>query len=150
MLLAVPLGENEPLEITSTATINPHLAWKVIVGEEALAVTGNVATRLQDWYEAQLPVQWFKSLNEAQSEYHVAEGRLRVATARGVAIATASDRLTNAIQRWAEAGNRILQGGLQVPTYPAESVEQLKATGLIERPELLETYDPESEADGEH
>jgi hypothetical protein len=41
-------------------------------------------------------------------------------------------------QRRAEAANRILQGGLQVPEYPAETVEQLKATGLIERPELLD------------
>jgi transcriptional regulator with XRE-family HTH domain len=150
LLLAVPLGENEDLEITSEAKINPHLAWKVITGEEALAVTGNVATRLQDWYEAQLPVQWFRLLNEAQNEYHVAEGRLRVVTARDDAagIATESDRLTDAIQRWAEAANRILQGGLQVPEYPAETVEQLKATGLIERPELLEISEPEGGHDG--
>ena len=136
LLLAVPLRENEELEITSETTINPHLAWKVITGEEALAVTGNVATRLQDWYEAQLPVQWFRSLNEAQEEHDHAEGRLRVVTARGDAdaIARANDQLTDAIEDWAKAANRILKGGLQVPGYSAKTVEQLKATGLIERP----------------
>jgi transcriptional regulator with XRE-family HTH domain len=153
LLLAVPLGENEPLDITSTATgINPHLAWKVITGEEALAATGNVAMRLQDWAEAQLPVQWFRLLNQAQEEYHHAESRLWVVTARGDAdaIARANDQLTDAIQDWAKAANRILQGGLQVPEYSAETVEQLKATGLIERPNLLEISEPEGGHDGEH
>jgi len=63
-------------------------------------------------------------------------------------VAEATEQQTQAVQQLAEAVNRILRGGLQVPGYSAAMVDRLKATGLIERPELLETYDPEDELDG--
>ncbi len=145
LLLAVPLGENEPVAITSTAAIHPHLAWQVIVGDEAPVVTGRLVTRLQDWSEARLPVLWFKSLLEAQENYWLAEGRLRLARTRGEDETEARAGETAALQGWAKAANRILEGGLRVPGYAAETVEMLTATGAIANPDLLEVYQPEDD-----
>jgi hypothetical protein len=97
-----------------------------------------------------LPVLWFTMLAEAQEEHQQAEGALHLALRGRDAgeITEARQRTTEATQQWAKAVDLILNGGLQAPGYSAAIIDQLKATGLIKRPELLEIYDPEGDPDG--
>jgi transcriptional regulator with XRE-family HTH domain len=139
LLLMIPLGENEPLQITSTANIHPQLAWETTTGAEPLVVTGNVITKVAESHEARLTVQAFARLRAAQDAYHSAKSRLRSAE-KFAAERTQEGRqeaVADAVVRYAEAVEDIIKLGLEVPQVNAETRADLLGTGIISQPEKL-------------
>lgn len=149
LLMMIPLGENEPLEITTTATIHPHLAWQGAT-KGPLAVTGNVATRLRDTARHSRTIELFERLRATQQAYSDAEVRVRIAQSDGTPelVAKAKDRLADTIPAFAEAVEDILRADLEVPAYTPQTIEALKRSGLVSDPGRVPVYEPATATDG--
>jgi transcriptional regulator with XRE-family HTH domain len=150
LLMMIPLGENEPLEITRTAELHPHLAWQSSTGQGPLSVTGGFITRPKDSNRHLQVIYNFDDLREAQEAFVNAAARLRVAeqhaSAESIAGArdsfAARDAVADALPPFAQAVEAIMQRGLDVPAYAPEIVAALQESGIITEPARLKVYEP--------
>jgi transcriptional regulator with XRE-family HTH domain len=142
LLLVVPLGENTPLQLTRTAAIHPHLAWKVITGDTHLVVTNRRATRLKEWHQAALPIGLFRDLQAAQQAFTQADTQLRFAEETGNTeqIEEARGRYANALRPFAHAVEALHRSGLQAPEYAPSVVQALVGSGFLSQPDLLTSF----------
>lgn len=144
LLMMIPLGENEPLEITRTAELHPHLAWQSSTGQGPLSVTGGFITRPKDSNRHLQVIYNFDDLREAQEAFVNAAARLRVAEqhASAESIAGARDSFADALAPFAHAVEAIMQRGLDVPAYAPEIVAALRESGILTEPDRLKVYEP--------
>ncbi|MDQ3465230.1 MAG: helix-turn-helix domain-containing protein [Actinomycetota bacterium] len=149
LLMMVPLGENDHLRVTSTATIHPHLAWDVATGRAPLALTGNYATRVEENFRYRVVVQLFDTLRATQEAYTGAAHRLRIEQEVGGTqedIQSARDKLDAALGPFAHAVENLMRHGQAVPPYRPETVAALRRSGILTTPDRLEIF--ESTAEG--
>jgi transcriptional regulator with XRE-family HTH domain len=66
VLLLVPLGDDDVLEVTAGSKVHPHLALRWIVGEVPLATTERHAVGVRAWHRMRLPLTLYERLWEAQ------------------------------------------------------------------------------------
>jgi transcriptional regulator with XRE-family HTH domain len=147
LLLMIPLGENEPLRITSTADLHPHLAWDTTIGAVPLVVTGNFVTKVAESHEARLTVQAFTRLRAAHEAYDSAKSRLRSAEkwATERTQEARQDAVAEALVPYAEAVEDIIKLGLEVPQVNAQTRADLLGTGIISEPDKLIEWVPTPE-----
>lgn len=154
LLLMIPLGENEPLQLTTTATVHPHLAWDGATGEGVLTVTGNYATRITENYKGRVVVAAFHALRRAQNAYSGAETNLRIAQDNGSPeqVTRAKEGVADTVPAFAEAVENIMRHGQEVPPYRPETIEVLRRSGILTDPDRLEVSkwtDPGGDDDGQ-
>ncbi len=152
LLMMIPLGENDELQITATATIHPHLAWGVATGREPLAVTGNYATQIQENFRYRVVVQLFDTLRATQEAYTGAAHRLRMEQEDGGTqedIQAARDELDAALGPFAHAVENLVRHGHAVPPYRRGTVAALRRSGILTTPERLEVHQDNDAGDAD-
>ena len=149
LLLMIPLGENEPLRITSKAELHPHLAWDVTTGAAPLVVTGNYVTKVTESHEALLTVQAFARLRVAQDAYDQAISRARAYADSGSdrQRQAAQEAVTEALVPFAEAVEDVIRLGLEVPQWSRGTLDDLLGTGIISQPGKLTEWVQPLDAD---
>ncbi len=151
LLMMIPLGENELLQLTTTATVHPHLAWDGATGETVLTLTDRYATRIKENYKGRIIVAAFKALRGAQDAYLHADTSLRIAQDKGSPeqVTRATERVADTIPAFAEAVENILRHGLEVPHYPRDVTDMLRRSGILSDPDRLVVADPTDSEGGE-
>lgn len=96
LLLVVPLGASEPVEITATSKIHSHLAYRWLTGQESLASTKRLAINQAGWYRMSEPVRLYERLHRAQSAVGMVD-RGPWARSEGPEVAEAYDELADTL-----------------------------------------------------
>jgi hypothetical protein len=150
LLMMIPLGDNEPLSITSTAALHPHLAWQSSTGRSPLAVSGNLSTRLQDTERQLQLIRSFDELMTTQEAFTLAVDRLRFTEqhASQEKADQARDAVAEALSHFARAVEHVMRLGFDVPPYSPDTVNALITSGMVTQPDRLETWN-EGDKDGE-
>lgn len=143
LLLLVPLGDEDEFPIVPTVTVHPHLAWRVITGEEPLVTSERFATRLKDWHPAAATIRLHDQLRETQAAVERTHTELKFAQMEQDEARQNRARppYVKALERMAQSLDSIVEAGLRPPPLHPEVVADLQATGAVKHPEALRARD---------
>jgi transcriptional regulator with XRE-family HTH domain len=147
LLLLVPLGENETVQLVPPYELHPHLAWDVVTGASPLVEHGNFAIKLAEGSESRLTVQAFARLRETQEAYQRARAMYKGLdeSASEMRRVFAQERWTQSLAEYGEAVSHLIDRGLDVPPLTKETIDDLRTSGVVTVPEKLIEFVPPPE-----
>ncbi|MFF4792316.1 helix-turn-helix transcriptional regulator [Streptomyces sp. NPDC001276] len=137
LLLFIPLGHEDRVEITPGVQVHPDLALKWVVGEEQpmtsdRRVTGDAGF----WLTAQIPLSLYRRFNAAQAAMGEAEQALFRAEYTGDAarIQDAKAAGMAGLERLAAVLDDMADGEVRPPALPGRWLGPIRELGLSKRP----------------
>lgn len=164
LLLVLPLGELDEVPVPPGGKgQHPHLVWRWATGEEPPALIGpdgriyaaggkigdNGPDRWEAWRRSSYAVELYGRLWEAQKELRSAETQLGFARSRHGDDDPKTEELRRLRQdRLASFGralDELINAGYRVPGYSRKWVEDLRALGVVRRPEAIPIFEPKGD-----
>lgn len=133
VLLLVPLGSSDLVEITSRSVIHPHFALDWLVGDEPLVSTHRFPIGITEWEAGAAPLYAWREYRQLLDDESSASAAVKRAehTNGGAAVREAKRRRADAL----EALHRHLlasraTGLLRIAAMNPDTVEAMRAIGL--------------------
>lgn len=167
LLLALPLGAMDSVPSPARwGGLHPHYAWQWATGQEPPAhrdehgrtvvdstpVGGPGGTdRMKVWRQVSMPVEAYRDLQAAQAALTKASSQLHFAQERHGENADASRKARGVyldrLQNFADVLNEMTELGLHIPALNAKWVEGMREFGLLDHPEAVQSFTPNSKED---
>jgi hypothetical protein len=168
LLLVFPLGELDEIPAPPHwKGIHPRAAWKWAMGEQAPGyvradgkphadnsrIGDEGPTRFDAWRRVVWPIELHQLLSDATEAYLKATGQLThlesIGQSKSDEANHASDVRQHHLNQIARTLEEMMTAGLSVPSYRADTAEDIRSTGLLSHPEMLPVIRPQKKPNHE-
>lgn len=142
-LLFLDLESGQRVEIAPAAVLHPWLAWEWVTGEEPPVVTGNLATRVEEFAQARTTITLYRKEITASEAIHRAESDIAAAEYTGDEQQLKSARFyrVEALRVLGKTLDEMVEHDMALPGLPAtwvEAMRSLKALKHLDRVPIAE------------
>jgi transcriptional regulator with XRE-family HTH domain len=132
VLLLLPLGEEDVVEITTNSRIHPGLALEWVCGEEALVSSRRFVIERGEWLKGSEPLRLYRALRHVEEGLRGAETAIRRAEYAGDADSLRDARRahTDALEALHGHVRAMQTAGVRPPGQTPEMLAAMEAVGL--------------------